>query len=112
MTETARCLRQAGYVPNAQTRLYAAPAGTRTIIDSIIVSNASGGAVTLSLNLVQSGDAAGASNLLVDALSVADGALVALAELEGQVLNEADFISAIAGAADSLVIRISGREVN
>lgn len=112
MTTVTKCLREAGYASDAQVMLYQAPAGKTAIIDRFTVSNNSGGAVTIAVNLVQSGGTAGASNLILPALSVADADVVVLDELAGQVLNTGDFISAIAGAASALVVRISGREVS
>ena len=110
MTVTAKCLLEAKQAENAQTTQYTAGAGVKTIIDKFTITNGTAGAVTLSVNIVASGGAAGAANLVVSAKSVAAGETYTCPELVGQILNAGDFISTIASAATSLVIRISGRE--
>jgi hypothetical protein len=110
MTVTAKCLFETGYAANAQTTIYTAPPGARTIVDKITASNKSGAGVTFAANLVPSGGTAGASNKVFDA-TVADGTVESFAGIVGHVLNPGDFISIIAGTASALVLRISGREV-
>ena len=96
-------------VENAQTTQYTATNVT-TEIGAIEVTNYSGGAVTISINLVTSGDTAGNQNLAIKAKSLAAGATYTFPELWGQYLMNGDFISTIASAATSLNIRISARE--
>ena len=60
-------------VENAQTTQYTATNVT-TEIGAIEVTNYSGGAVTISINLVTSGDTAGNQNLAIKAKSLAAGA--------------------------------------
>ena len=96
-------------VENAQTTQYTATNVT-TEIGAIEVTNYSGGAVTISINLVTSGDTAGNQNLVIKAKSLAAGATYTFPELWGQYLMNGDFISTIASAATSLNIRISARE--
>lgn len=110
MTVIAKPIVGAKYASNAQTTEYTAT-GVRTIVDKFTGSNGTGGAVTLAVNVVSSGGSAGASNLIISK-SLAAGETYTFPELVGQVLNSGDFISVIAGAATSIVIRISGREVS
>jgi len=110
MTVTAKCLLEAKYAENAQTTQFTAT-GVRAIIDKFTAYNGTGGAVTLTVNLVPSGSAAGASNVKV-AKSVAAGETYTFPELVGHILNAGDFISTLASAATSLVIRVAGREVS
>jgi hypothetical protein len=109
MAVTARPLFTAQYASNAQTTYYTST-GVRTIIDKFTGYNGTGGAVTLAVNLVASGGAAGAGNLLVSK-SLAAGETYNFPEIAGHVLESGGFISTIAGAATSVVIRSSGREV-
>lgn len=111
MAVTAKCLLEAKYAENAQTTQYTAGAGIRAIIDKFTAYNGTGGAVTLTVNLVASGGAAGASNVKV-AKSIAAGETYTFPELVGHILNAGDFISTLASAATSLVIRVAGREVS
>jgi len=97
-------------VENAQTPQYTATNVT-TEIGAVDVTNYSGGAVTISINLVTSGDTPGNQNLTIKNKSIAAGATYTFPELWGQYLMPGDFISTIASAATSLNIRISGREL-
>jgi hypothetical protein len=109
-TITARCLLEAKYAENSQTTQYTSPTGTRTIIDKATATNDTGAPVTLGVNVVESGGAAGASNLVAD-LTVAAGTTDQMSALVGQVLNAGDFVSMIAGTASGVVIRLSGRQI-
>lgn len=109
MTVTAKCLFDSKYAEAAQTTQYTAT-GVRTILDKFTAYNGTAGAVTLAVNIVASGGTAGASNLKV-LRNIAAGETYTFPEIVGQVLNAGSFLSTIAGAATSLVIRASGREV-
>jgi hypothetical protein len=108
MTVTAKCLVESKYAENAQTTQYTAT-GVRAIVDKFTGYNGTAGAVSLTINLVASGGAAGASNVKV-VRSLAAGETYTFPEMVGQVLNAGDFISTLASAATSIVIRVSGRE--
>lgn len=110
MTVTAKDLVQTGYAPNAETNVYTA-ANVRAILDKVTVTNVTAGAVVITLRIVPSGGTAGPSNAITFQVSVAAGAVYLAPEMVGHVLNPGDFISVIAGAATSLVLRISGREI-
>lgn len=109
MTVTAKCLLDSKYAENSQTTQYTA-SGVRTIIDKFTGYNGTASAVTLAVNIVASGGSAGASNLKV-LRNIAAGETYTFPEVVGQVLNAGSFISTIAGAATSIVIRASGREI-
>lgn len=96
---------------NSQTTQYTAPTGTRTIIDKFTATNTTVGAVALTVNLVTSAGSAAASNVVISAKSLSAGETYACPEVVGHVLNTGDFISTLAGAATSITIRASGREV-
>ena len=67
--------------------------------------------MTISANLVTSGGAASAANLIIDTRAIAPDETYTCPELVGQSLESGGFISTIAGAATSLTIRASGREI-
>lgn len=94
----------------SQTTQYTA-VNCKTIIDKFTATNTSAGNVTISVNLVTSGGSAGVTNLIVDSRSIAPDEAYTFPELVGQVLEPGGFISTIAGAATSLTIRASGREI-
>lgn len=112
MSTTAQTLLEAKYAENSQTTQYTAPAGSaRVIIDKFTVTNSTAAGATLAVNLVPSGGAAGASNVVMPTTTVAPGTTELCPVLVGQILNASGFISTIAGTASALVIRISGRVV-
>ena len=98
MTVSIKVLIPAKQAENAQTTQYTA-------------TNTSAANVTISVNLVTSGGSAATSNLIVDARSIAPDETYTFPELVGQALEQSGFISTIAGAATSLTIRASGREI-
>lgn len=110
MSVLIKTLIQSKQAENAQTTQYTAT-NCKTIIDKFTATNTSAGNVTLSVNLVASGGAAGASNLIVDARAIAPGETYTFPELVGQSLEPGGYISTIASAATSLTIRASGREI-
>jgi hypothetical protein len=106
---TLKVIVPAKIVENTQTTQYTATNVT-TEIGAIEVTNYSGGAVTISINLVTSGDTPGNQNLVIKTKSIAAGATYTFPELWGQYLMNGDYISTLASAATSLNIRISARE--
>lgn len=82
----------------------------KTIIDKFTATNTTGGALTLSINLVPSGGSVGATNLIVDAVSIATNATYVSTEVVGHTLDSGDVISTNASAT-GITIRASGRIV-
>ena len=96
---------------SSQTTQYTA-ANVTTIIDKCTVTNYSGSTATVSINLIQKGGSSGNSNLIMKTKSLLAGETYNCPEIIGQVLNDGSFISAIAGTATAINIRICGREVS
>lgn len=94
----------------AQTTYFTTPAATRIIIDKLTATNTAGAAATVSLNLVNSGDAASAANLLTSNQSIAAGAVYQFPEAIGHILDAGQFIS-INASATTVTLRASGRVV-
>lgn len=110
MTTISKALVDSKYASNAETTEYTAAAGMRTIIDKISAYNGTGAGVQITVKLVPNGGAAGASNILA-VKTIAAGATETFPEITGQTLGPGAFISVLAAAAASVVIRITGREV-
>lgn len=110
MPSTSIVLIDSKAAENAQTTQYTSPTKITTIIDKFTARNYSGGAVTLSVNLVVSGGAAASTNLVVS-YTLAAGETYIFPEVVGQYLEAGDFISTLAGAAASVSIRASGRQL-
>lgn len=110
MTVRSIALIEAKQAESAQTTQYTAVNCT-TYVDKFVVTNTTSGNVTFSANIVTVAGAAGAANLFINLRSIAPKETYLCPELVGQVLQPGDFISTIAGAATSLTIRASGREI-
>lgn len=110
MSVTVKELIPSKQAENSQTTQYTA-SNVKAIIDKFTATNTSGGAVTLSVNLIASGDTSGDDNLIVKTRSINAGETESFTELVGQTLDAGSFISTIASAATSLTIRCSGREI-
>ncbi|MEY4761258.1 MAG: hypothetical protein RLZZ200_1114 [Pseudomonadota bacterium] len=109
MTTAVSNIIPAKQAENAQTTQYTST-GVKTIIDKFTVTNTTGGPVTFACNLIASGGAPGVANLILSRTILATQCYTC-PELIGHVLEIGDFISTIAGAATSLTIRASGRQV-
>ena len=110
MSVNVKCLLEAKIADTAQTTQYSAPASTRTIIDKFTAYCYAVTATTFAVNVVASGGSVAAGNC-VTTKTIAPGECYLLPELVGHVLNSGDFISTLPGAATSIIIRISGREI-
>lgn len=95
---------------NTQTTQYTAT-NCKTIIDKFTVTNTTASNVVFSVNLVASGGSAGASNLVLQTRTIVPAETYLCPELVGQTLESGGFISTLAGAATSLTISASGREI-
>lgn len=111
MTVTVKVLIPAKQAENSQTTQYTAT-NVKAIIDKFTVTNTSASNVTFSCNLVTVSGSAGASNLIIDTRTIVPDETYTCPELVGQALDVGGFISTIAGAATSLTIRASGREIS
>lgn len=110
MTVTAKVLLNAKQIENSQTTQYTA-SGVRAIIDKATVTNTSAANVTLSVNIVPAAGTVGAANLIIKEKTLFPSETYTCPELVGQVLEPSDFVSTLAGAATSLTMRLSGREI-
>jgi hypothetical protein len=109
--QTLKVLIPAKIAEAAQTTQYTAT-GVKAVIDKLTATNYSAGAVTLSVNVVTSGDTAGNQNLIVKTKTLQAGETYTFPELIGTVLEAGGFISTIASAATSINVRASGREIS
>lgn len=110
MTVTVKTLIPAKRAENTQTTQYTAT-NCKAIIDKFTVTNTTAGNVNFSTNIVTSGGSAGDSNLIIKTRAIAPNQTYTCPELVGQVLEGGAFISTLAGAATSLTIVASGREI-
>jgi hypothetical protein len=106
----AKSLFAPNQAPAGNTTQYTA-AGVRTIIDKFTGTNTTGAAATLTVFLVPNAGAAGVTNTVVSAISIAAGACYTFPEVVGHVLNSGDFLVTASGTAAAITVRGSGREV-
>lgn len=110
MTATVKNIIPRKQVEVIQTSQYTA-VNCKTIIDKFTVTNTSAGNVNFSVNLVAAAGVVGNDNLVLKARAIAPGETYTCPELVGQSLEAGGFISTLAGAATSLTISATGREI-
>ena len=111
MTVTVKNLVPSKLVEATQTTQYTAT-GVTTIIDKFTVTNYSATPAVISVNLVTTSGTAGNANLITKTKTLQASEVYTFPELVGQVLNPSDFISTLAGTANTVNMRVSGREVS
>jgi len=96
---------------NALVTLYTVPANTTGKVNEIILTNHDTVARTVALNLIDSGDAAGDKNEIIDVtgwtLAPGETRFIGM----DQVLDAAGFIQALADVTSVVSIRITGIEI-
>jgi len=98
------------HVEAAQTTQYTA-VGVKTIIDKFTLTNTGASNVVFSCNLIASGGAAAASNLIIDARVIVPEEVYLCPELVGQTLEPGGIISTLCDTGLALTISASGREI-
>ena len=95
---------------DAAATYYTVPTGTRAIIKKATFCNDDAGVVTVTINLVSSGGAAGYANRIVKAKSLAVGETWSCLNIENHILEAGGFISMLASVTAKIGCRISGYE--
>ena len=110
MTTTPAPLVEYKFIESVETTQFTASGVT--ILDAVSVTNTGAGVVELSLSIVPNGGSAGDSNrAITERILRADEAYLC-PEVLGHVLAVGDSISAMANAATSLNIRVTGRVIS
>lgn len=91
-----------------ETTQYTGPASSAVKIATASLTNTSGSAVTVSVSVLKTGQTADGTHRVLSGYSLAAGDSTVLNELAGVFLGPGDFISAIAGAATSVTLVVSG----
>lgn len=97
-------------VPNTDTTAYTAPTVDSAHIISATVFNESAANATLIVNIVQSGGSAAVTNRY-SSRTIPAGKPVVLHELVNMTLKTGDFISAVAGTASALNLKMTVKEI-
>lgn len=90
------------------TTLYTCPTGTIVKVTAATVTNDTTTSAYISAHRVPSGGSVSDANIIINQKTVGSRESVRLWELQGQVLEAGDFISAIAETANQLTVHISG----
>jgi hypothetical protein len=92
----------------AETAQYTCPANSAVKVASAVLTNNTGSAVTVSVSVLKSGQTADGTHRVLSGYSLAAGDSTVLSELAGVFLGPGDFVSAIASAATSVTLVMSG----
>lgn len=98
------------YAANGAETQYTATNST-VVIDKFTVTNVTANNITISIHLVAQGDSLSGNNTVLDTKTIAPHQAYNCPEIVGQVLLNGGFIATWAGAATSLVLSASGREI-
>lgn len=109
MTTTPKALIDAKFAEAAETPQYESK-DCKTSIDKFTATNVTAANATIAVRLPKSGETAGTGNTIVHTKTIAAGACYAFPELIGHILESGDVLSTLAGTANAIVLRASGRQ--
>lgn len=110
MTVTVKKLVSSQQLTNANATYYTAT-NCKAIIDKCTLVNTTAGAITVTLDVVDSAGTAGVTERLLSAKSIAAGEAYTCPEIVGHMLESGDTLQGLASASTSITIRVSGREI-
>jgi len=96
------------YLPSSEAAQYTAAAGSTVRLASAVLVNTDSSARTVTLSIVKTGDSAGGANRILNAYSLAAGAVLDLGAVGW--LGPGDFISGVASVASKVTLVMSGVE--
>ncbi len=96
------------YVAASIAAIYTVPSSlARTRVDNIAFTNTTAGALTLTVQIIESGGSVDPSNIMIDTLSIGSNETIEPSSLL-QGLNTGDTIQAQASAGSSISVRATG----
>lgn len=99
-------------LPAADTTIYTCPSGVTALIVYGLATCEDAAGTTITTNIVQSGGSAAVTNIHgYDAASISAGTSERLTKIEGACLHAGDFLSCAAGAATSLNVKFTIKEI-
>lgn len=108
MTTTAKRLVPGSALTGSAATYYTAPTLTRAVTKSAQLTNTTAGAVACTVYIVPSGGAAGATNTVISARSVAAGETYNCPEMINQVIEAGGTIQAL---GNGVTLTVSGIEI-
>lgn len=95
-------------LPATLALIYTCPSARAVLIKHAVFCNTSGGAVTVTVEIVPSGGSSGNAAMVMDAVSVGSKATYVSPEMDGVVLQTGDSIYASASAGSAISANIYG----
>ena len=111
MARTAKVLNAGAQLTTSAATYYTAPASTTTVIQSVVLTNTTAGAVTATVHLVASGGSATASNMVLSARSLSAGETYLVPGTAGMILATGGTLQALASANTSISLQAAGTEI-
>lgn len=111
MSVIVRDLIQPKRIEAVQTSQYEA-VDVKAIIDKSTVTNTTANNASFNINIFYPTESVQDSNLIIDNITVGPGETYLCTELIGHVIEDGGILSAIASSANSLTIKVSGREIS
>ena len=112
MTITLSRMVEGAVLGNAAATYYTSPAGVKTLIKNLTLTNPTGTDQIVTVYLVPAGGGANAASTLTYQKTVSAGKTVQLTEAINHVLEPGDNIQALASAGASITIMASGAQVS
>lgn len=110
MATTPKTIIPAKQAEDSATTQYTST-NVKTAIDKFTVTNTTGSAATIEINIVSSGGSVSDSNVVLHSKSIEAGQTYQCPEVVGHYMEAGSFISTTAGTASALTIMASGRTV-
>jgi len=111
MTVTVKTLVAGSQLTGSAATYYTAPANTKAIIHNMTLTNTTGGAITATVHVIDTGATETVSNMCISARSIAAGETYKCPEVIGKTMSATGTIRALAGSATSITIQAHGVEV-
>lgn len=111
MARSAKVLNAGAQLTTSAASYYTVPAGTTSIIQSVVLTNTTGGALTATVHLVASGGTADATNTILSAKMLAAGETYIVPGAAGMVLVTGGTLQALASAGTSISLMAAGTEI-
>ncbi|RLC34305.1 MAG: hypothetical protein DRZ76_02925 [Candidatus Nealsonbacteria bacterium] len=98
-------------ITDTQTTYYTTPANTRSLIKKATFTNDDASPVTISINVVRSGESVGYANAITKTKTLAAGETWSCADIENHIMEASGFISMVASVTLKIGCRITGFEI-
>ena len=109
MATTYKILGQKSPTTTAEESFSAVPASTNWVVSTLALTNFTGTAANITVNICQNGAASGNANTLIKTLSVPANTMVPVTM--GITLSAGDVVRVTAGTANALAVQLFGSEI-